>query len=83
MTDTNTHGIPAPEGDADIIDTEYEIGQDNIRASISPFGLDIHNPVFLISGLAIVAFVFYTIALPEQAGGVFSAMFDFTTQTFY
>ncbi|QIK39914.1 BCCT family transporter [Pontivivens nitratireducens] len=82
MTDTNTHGIPAPEGDADIIDTEYEIGQDNIRASIGPFGLDIHNPVFLISGLAIVAFVFYTIALPEQAGGVFSAMFDFTTQTF-
>jgi len=82
MTHTNTHGIPAPEGDADIIDTEYEIGQDNIRASIGPFGLDIHNPVFLISGLAIVAFVFYTIALPEQAGGVFSAMFDFTTQTF-
>ena len=82
MTDTNTHGIPAPEGDADIIATEYEIGQDNIRTSIGPFGLDIHNPVFLISGLAIVAFVFYTIALPEQAGGVFSAMFDFTTQTF-
>jgi len=33
--------------------TDYEVGQDNIR----PFGLDIHNPVFVISGLAIVAFV--------------------------
>jgi BCCT family betaine/carnitine transporter len=27
--------------------------------SVGPFGLDIHNPVFAISGLSIVAFVFY------------------------
>ncbi len=82
MSETTSQGIPQPEGISDIIDTEYEIGQDNIETSIGPFGLDIHNPVFLISGAAIVAFVFYTIALPEQASGIFSAMFNFTTKNF-
>ncbi|UWR35021.1 BCCT family transporter [Sulfitobacter sp. W027] len=82
MSDTTSHGIPEPEGKADVIDTDYEIGQDNIERQIGPFGLDIHNPVFLISGIAVVIFVFYTIALPDQAAGVFSAMFDFTTKNF-
>ncbi|SOH95320.1 betaine/carnitine transporter, BCCT family [Monaibacterium marinum] len=82
MTDNNSQGIPSPEGDSEIIDTEYEIGQDNIQTSVGPFGVDIHNPVFLIAGIAIVAFVFYTIALPDQAASVFSAMFGFTTTTF-
>ncbi|GGL59180.1 BCCT family transporter [Wenxinia marina] len=83
MTDeTAAHGIPAPEGAAHVIETDYTIGQDNIETKIGPFGLDIHNPVFLISGLAIVVFVFYTLALPEQASSVFSALFAFTTQTF-
>lgn len=82
MSDTNSHGIPEPEGKADVIDTDYEIGQDNIERQIGPFGLDIHNPVFLISGIAVVVFVFYTIALPEQAAAIFSAMFNFTTKNF-
>ncbi|MBV7379619.1 BCCT family transporter [Maritimibacter dapengensis] len=75
-------GIPSPDGHSDLIDTDYEIGQDNINTQIGPFGLDIHNPVFLISGLAIVLFVFYTLALPEQAGNAFSAMFSFVTKSF-
>tara|TARA_R100000365_G_C2742312_1_gene70985 strand:- start:38 stop:1675 length:1638 start_codon:yes stop_codon:yes gene_type:complete len=82
MSDTNSHGIPEPEGKADVINTDYEIGQDNIERQIGPFGLDIHNPVFLISGIAVVIFVFYTIALPEQAAAIFSAMFNFTTKNF-
>ena len=46
MSDPTTtgQGIPAPEGPTDLIDTEYEIGQDNITTNIGPFGLDIHNP---------------------------------------
>ena len=43
-------------------ETDYELGQDNIR----PLGLDIHNPVFLISSTLIIAFV--VIALTNQAG---------------
>ncbi|NDV00735.1 BCCT family transporter [Pseudoroseicyclus tamaricis] len=83
MTDESANqGIPAPEGASDIIETDYEIGQDNIETKIGPFGLDIHNPVFLISGISIVLFVFYTLALPEQAGGVFTWLFNFVTQQF-
>ena len=83
MTDVNAEqGIPAPEGASDVIDTDYAIGQDNVDGSIAGFGFDIHNPVFAISGVAVVAFVFFTLALPDQAASVFSAMFDFTTKNF-
>ncbi|MEQ5872693.1 BCCT family transporter [Sagittula sp. NFXS13] len=85
MTDENSEiadGIPTPDGASHIIDTEYEIGQDNFEGSVGPFGFDIHNPVFGISGLAIVAFVFYTLALPEQAGSVFTWLFSSVTQGF-
>ncbi|MGD9862495.1 MAG: BCCT family transporter [Pseudodonghicola sp.] len=83
MTDETTNqGIPLPEGDAALIETDYEIGQDNIETQIGPFGIDIHNPVFLISGLSIVAFVFYALALPEQAGAAFAWLFSFATKTF-
>jgi len=79
---TDDTGIPAPEGAADLVETEYEIGQDNLEGKLGPFGFDVHNPVFMISGIAVVAFVFYTIALPEQAEAIFQAMFNFTTKTF-
>ena len=60
---SDTAGIPEPEGETDIIDTDYEIGQDNITTNIGPFGLDIHNPVFLISCLSVVAFVLVTLSV--------------------
>ncbi len=82
MTDETNQGIPAPEGHSGLIDTDYEIGQDNIETSVGPFGVDIHNPVFLISGLSIIAFVFYTLALPEQAGNAFSWLFSAVTKGF-
>ncbi|GGE23017.1 BCCT family transporter [Primorskyibacter flagellatus] len=84
MSDTTggDQGIPAPEGASQIIETEYEIGQHNIDGKVGPFGFDIHNPVFLISGLSIVAFVFYTLALPDQAGALFSWLFGAVTKGF-
>jgi betaine/carnitine transporter, BCCT family len=62
--------------------TDYEIGQDNIKTSIGPFGLDIHNPVFLISGLAIFAFVIGTLMVPEAATDLFRAMRNWVTVNF-
>ncbi|RVU36223.1 BCCT family transporter [Hwanghaeella grinnelliae] len=79
---SNNQGIPEPEGPSDIIDTDYEIGQDNIETQIGPFGLDIHNPVFAISGLTIIAFVFYALALPEQANDFFGHLRPYLTSTF-
>ncbi|MFT7390493.1 MAG: BCCT family betaine/carnitine transporter [Paracoccaceae bacterium] len=82
MTDeTGNQGIPEPEGDVTLVETDYEIGQDNIVRQIGPFGLDIHNPVFLISSLSIIAFVFYTLAFQDQAGAIFSGMRDWLTST--
>ncbi|SLN37907.1 BCCT family transporter [Roseisalinus antarcticus] len=80
-TDEST-GIPAPEGASHLIDTDYVIGQDNIEAQIGPFGLDIHNPVFLISGLSVVAFVVYALLAPEQAADFFGWLRPALTSTF-
>jgi betaine/carnitine transporter, BCCT family len=74
-------GIPAPEGASTLIETDYEIGQDNITTHIGPFGLDIHNPVFLISGLTIVAFVLLTLAFQDQAGAIFGSLREWLTST--
>ncbi|MCC0067201.1 MAG: BCCT family transporter [Rhodovulum sp.] len=52
----------------------YEIGQDNIQTSLGPFGLDIHNPVFLVSGLGILAFVLGTLMFPEGATTLFNGI---------
>ncbi len=80
--ETANQGIPEPEGTSDIIETDYEIGQDNIATQIGPFGLDIHNPVFLISGLSVVAFVAYALAAPDQAGEFFGWLRPTLTSTF-
>ena len=73
MTDeTEPTAIPLPEGPSDLIETDYEIGQDNITANVGPFGLDIHNPVFVISGISIVAFVFLTLAFQNNVEPAFS-----------
>jgi BCCT family betaine/carnitine transporter len=80
--ETTNQGIPAPDGQSDVIETDYEIGQDNVQPQVGPFGLDIHNPVFFISGLSIVIFVFYALALPDQAAAVFDWLFAAVTKGF-
>ncbi len=80
MSDTTE--MLTPDGAADIIETDYEIGQDNIQTTLGPFGLDIHNPVFMISGLSIVAFVFFALALPQEATDFFGWLRPTLTTTF-
>jgi len=67
-------GIPALEGSADLIQTDYEIGQDNIQTKVGPFGLDIHNPVFVISGLVIIAFVAFALFAADTANALFNGV---------
>jgi BCCT family betaine/carnitine transporter len=74
--------IPEPDGASDVIETDYEIGQDNITPKIGPFGLDIHNPVFAVSGIVVVAFVVLTLAFQNQVGPAFGALRGFLTSTF-
>lgn len=46
--------------------SSYKIGQDNLQK----FGLDIHNPVFIISALIILVFVIATLSSPKEAKDV-------------
>jgi BCCT family betaine/carnitine transporter len=71
-----------PEGPANVIETDYTVGQDNIQPRLGPFSLDIHNPVFVISGLTIVLFVFFALALPAQAEAFFGWLRPALTSTF-
>ncbi|MCC5986849.1 MAG: BCCT family transporter [Pararhodobacter sp.] len=87
MTEDNrneeeTDALPEPEGATEIIDTDYEVGQDNISPRIGPFGLDIHNPVFVVSGLVVVAFVIITLAFQNAVGPMLGDLRVFLTSTF-
>ena len=68
-----------PTSDNGEIETDFEVGQDNIDGSLGPIGFDIHNPVFVISGITSVVFVLLTMIFPDQAGAVFLAVRDFAT----
>jgi BCCT family betaine/carnitine transporter len=71
-----------PDGPASVIETEYMVGQDNIQSKLGPFPFDIHNPVFVISGLTIVLFVLFALALPTQAEAFFGWLRPAVTSTF-
>lgn len=58
--------------------TDYEMGQDNIR----PLGLDIHNPVFLISSVVIFGFVLLALANQEASAEFFGWLRPWLTSTF-
>lgn len=60
-----------PDGKVNPIDTDYQVGQDNVALKIGPFGFDIHNRVFLIAGLAIIAFVAITLLNHKEAESFF------------
>ena len=51
----------------DRYDTDYEIGQDNIRT----WGMDFHNPVFIISAVLVLCFVIGTLMFPVGAKAAF------------
>ena len=51
----------------DRYDTDYDIGQDNMKK----YGMDIHHPVFWIASLLILVFVIGTLLVPESAKEAF------------
>ena len=70
--------IPAPTGAANLIDTDYVIGQDNIKGRFL-FNLDIHGKVFAISALLSVLFVVLTLALQSEVEPLFTAVRNWLT----
>lgn len=74
-TGNSVESIPAPTGAANLIDTDYVIGQDNIKRKF----LDIHSKVFSISAVSIVLFVIITLALRSDVEPLFTAIRDWLT----
>lgn len=70
----DTHDPMKPDGRVNPIQTDYQVGQDNIVVKVGPFGLDIHNRVFAISGLAVVGFVLLTLMFQSSAEPLFAGM---------
>jgi BCCT family betaine/carnitine transporter len=66
------------EKSSDGNDHEYVVGQDNVRV----FGLDVHNPVFMVSAVLVVAFVVGTLIFLDSAGAAFSHMRVWITTKF-
>ncbi|NMH61156.1 BCCT family transporter [Alteromonas ponticola] len=62
-----------PDGKVNPIDTDYQVGQDNIVVNLGPFGLDIHNRVFAISGLTVIVFVILTLVFQTQVEPLFES----------
>ena len=80
MTDPAvTADVPASEN---LIETDYEIGQDNLQLNVGPFGLDIHNPVFVISGLTVIGLVLFCLIFQEAATDIFGALRPWLTTQF-
>ena len=61
--------------------TDYVVGQDNIKGQFGPIGFDIHNRVFVVSALASAIFIVLTLLFPEQAGSTFQSIVSFSTGT--
>lgn len=74
MSTENNGGIQRPDGKVNAIDTDYQIGQDNVALKVGPFGLDIHNRVFAISGMSIILFVILTLTFREQVEPFFAGL---------
>jgi BCCT family betaine/carnitine transporter len=75
-------GVPAPEGPANLIDTDYTIGQDNIATRKYGIDFDLHGKVFGISALVIVLFVLITLAIPETVEPMFNGIRVWMTDKF-
>jgi BCCT family betaine/carnitine transporter len=70
--------IPEPEGETEIIETAYDIGQDNFSGSVA-LELDIHKVVFSVSAIGIMLFTFLTLAFQNDVEPLFVGLRDWLT----
>ena len=78
MSTTKRKGAQAASTGTKAADIGHEIGEHNIRI----FGLDIHNPVFIVSAALVVMLVIGTLLFLEQAAALFADLRVWTTTTF-
>ena len=76
--ETNSNRADAVLTKPAVADIGHKIGEQNIRF----LNLDIHNPVFIVSGLLVVMLVIGTLLFPQQATALFADLRVWTTVTF-
>ena len=59
-------GVRPPEGKAEIIETNYRVGAQNVKTRLGRWGMDFHNPVFIVSAVAGVLFVAYALVFQDR-----------------
>ena len=62
----------------EVYQTEHEIGDQNIN----PLGLDLHNPVFVVSALLIIIFVIGSLLFPEVSNNALTSTRVWIGETF-
>ncbi|MEH6642179.1 BCCT family transporter [Vreelandella glaciei] len=77
----NNPNNPESPSEASDMQTDYVVGQDNIKGQLGPIGFDIHNRVFVVSALASAIFIVLTLLFPERAESVFQSIVAFSTGT--
>lgn len=78
LTATDVEPIPEPEGATEIIETAYDIGQDNF-SGWQALELDIHKVVFSVSAIGIMLFTFLTLAFQNDVEPMFVGLRDWLT----
>ena len=77
--ETHTHDrVPGPVTPEAAPTTDYEVGQDNVKI----MGLDVHNPVFFVSAVVIVAFVIISLMFREGSAEFFGWLRPAVTNAF-
>ncbi|PWW02061.1 BCCT family betaine/carnitine transporter [Hoeflea marina] len=78
--DPEFEAIRAPQGNTEVIETSYEIGQDNVSYCRGfKLEFDIHNVVFTVSALGVVAFTFFTLAFQTTLEPAFTGLRNLLT----
>ena len=77
-TTEGVEAIPEPEGETEIIETAYDIGQDNFSGSVA-LELDIHKVVFSVSAIGIMLFTFLTLAFQNDVEPLFVGLREWLT----
>ncbi|WP_386082855.1 BCCT family transporter [Vreelandella sp. F11] len=77
----NNPNNPESSSTTSDMQTDYVVGQDNIKGQFGPIGFDIHNRVFVVSALASAIFIILTLLFPERAGSIFQSVVSFSTGT--
>ena len=65
-------GIRPPEKEKRrLLKPNYRVGAQNVKTRLGRWGMDFHNPVFIVSAAAVVLFVVYALVFQDDIVFIF------------